>query len=136
MKFARETLVRFEHCDPAGIMFFPRFFALVNEAVEDWFAAMAHPFGPLHVTARKGVPTIKLDSEFLRPARVGDRLKQSLLVTHLGRSSCQVRHEAATDSELTARFTQTIVYTDLNTMKSEPWPHGLRTAIAHYVEHT
>ena len=47
--FTRATVVRFEHCDPAGLMFYPRFFALMNEAVEDWFAALGHSFKTLHV---------------------------------------------------------------------------------------
>ena len=35
MKFTRDLIIRFEHCDAAGIIFYPRFFGLVNETVED-----------------------------------------------------------------------------------------------------
>ena len=41
---SRNIVVRFEHCDAAGIMFYPRFFALVNEMVEEWFAEPGPPF--------------------------------------------------------------------------------------------
>ena len=30
--------VRFSHCDPAGIVYFPRYFDMINGVVEDWFA--------------------------------------------------------------------------------------------------
>ena len=37
MTFEREQLIRFSHCDPAGIVFFPQYFVLFNGHVEDWF---------------------------------------------------------------------------------------------------
>ena len=38
--------VRFSHCDPASIVYFPRYFDMINGVVEDWFAGalgLAHP---------------------------------------------------------------------------------------------
>jgi 4-hydroxybenzoyl-CoA thioesterase len=134
MKFLRDSIVRFEHCDAAGIVFYPRFFALVNEAVEDWFAVLGHPFAALHLEQRKGVPTVKLDAEFIRPVRMGDPLAQSLRIAHLGHSSCLLAHEASVNGEAVARFEHTIVYVDLDTMKSEEWPLDLRAAMAPYLE--
>ena len=71
--FSREVVVRFEHCDAAGLMFYPRFYALVNEMVEDWFAVLGRPFKQMHVDQKKGVPTVKIDAEFLqsRARRIG-----------------------------------------------------------------
>ncbi len=133
--FTREIIVRFEHCDPAGIMFYPRFFALVNEMVEDWFAGpLACSFKTLHVDQRKGVPTVKLDAMFIRPARIGATLRQELKIAHLGGASCRLRHEASIDGDTVATFEHTIVYVDLNSMKSEPWPASLRAAMSRYLE--
>lgn len=128
--FSRKTVVRFEHCDAAGIMFYPRFFGLVNEMVEDWFASIGHPFAAMHVDQRKGVPTVRLESEFIAPVRMGQTLSQSLGVDAIGHSSCHLKHLAAVGDAIVARFDQTIVYADLETMKAEPWPDDLRSAIA------
>jgi 4-hydroxybenzoyl-CoA thioesterase len=133
--FTREIIVRFEHCDPAGLMFYPRFFALVNEMVEDWFAGpLACSFKALHVDQGKGVPTVKLDAAFLRPARIGATLRQDLKVAHLGGASCRLRHEASIAGEIVATFDHTIVYIDLNSMNPEPWPTELRAAMSLYAE--
>lgn len=134
MKYRREIVVRFEHCDAAGLMFYPRFYALVNEAVEDWFAVLGAPFADLHVKRRKGVPTVKIDAEFQRPVRMGDRLEQTLGVRHLGRTSCRLLHEAKVDGEVAAWFEHTIVHVDLDTMKPEKWPLDVRAAMAPYLE--
>jgi len=130
--FSRKTIVRFEHCDAAGIMFYPRFFGLVNEVVEDWFTALGHSFKALHVDEHKGVPTVRLESEFIAPVRMGQILSQSLGVDEIGRSSCHLKHLAAVGDAIVARFDQTIVYADLATMKAEPWPADLREAIADF----
>jgi 4-hydroxybenzoyl-CoA thioesterase len=130
--FSRKTVIRFEHCDPAGIMFYPRFFGLVNEMVEDWFAELGYPFANLHVAQRKGVPTVRLESEFIAPARMGQTLNQSLGVDGIGRASCDLKHLAAVGDTIVARFDQTIVYVDLATMRAEAWPKDLRAAIADF----
>jgi 4-hydroxybenzoyl-CoA thioesterase len=130
--FSRKIVVRFEHCDAAGIMFYPRFFGLVNETVEDWFSALSHPFAEMHVGQRKGVPTVRLESEFIAPVRMGQILSQSLGVDEVGRSSCHLKHLAAVGDAIVARFDQTIVYADLATMKAEPWPADLRKAMADF----
>ncbi len=134
MKFTREITVRFEHCDAAGLMFYPRFFGLVNEMVEDWFAALGLSFKQMHLDARKGVPTVKLDAQFGRPARMGDTLLQTLHVKEIGGASCTLRHEASVGGHPVARFEQTIVYVDLDGMGPEPWPEPLRKVMAQYQE--
>jgi 4-hydroxybenzoyl-CoA thioesterase len=131
-RFIRDVTIRFEHCDPAGLIFYPRFFALVNEAVEDWFASLGWSFKVLHIERRKGIPTVRFETEFVAPVRIGDTLRQSLGVDALGRSSLSLKHLAKIDDRTVARFDQTVVFTDLETMKSEPWPDDLRSAIARF----
>ncbi|MCE9680901.1 acyl-CoA thioesterase [Halomonas alkalisoli] len=58
MPFTTLRKVRFQHCDPAGIVFYPRYFEWLNSVVEDWFAeVVGHDFNELHVASRTGVPT-------------------------------------------------------------------------------
>jgi 4-hydroxybenzoyl-CoA thioesterase len=134
-RFGRTIPVRFEDCDPAGIIFYPRFFALVNRLVEDWFAEeLGHSFRALHIEARKGVPTVQFACDFKAPVRLGDALAMRLSVAHLGGSSCQLLIEARNGEVLAAQFEQTIVYTDLASMKSEPWPEDLRAAMIRFTE--
>ena len=132
--FTRDIIVRFEHCDAAGIMFYPRFFALVNEAVEDWFASLGHSFKALHVDQRKGVPTVRFECEFVGPVRIGDMLHQQLGVDSIGNSSLNLKHIASIGDRTVARFDQTIVFTDLLSMNAEPWRADLRKAITEFAK--
>ncbi|HVV33064.1 MAG TPA: thioesterase family protein [Vitreimonas sp.] len=133
--FSRAMRVHFEDCDPAGIIFYPRFFALVNRLVEDWFAdELGQSFKALHVDQRKGVPTVQFACDFQAPLRLGDTADMRLTVAHLGTSSCQLLIEARLSDKPAAKFEQTIVYTDLNAMKSEPWPEELRANINRFTK--
>jgi 4-hydroxybenzoyl-CoA thioesterase len=134
MKFTRDITIRFAHCDAAGLIFYPRFFGLVNETVEDWFASLGHSFKALHVDQRKGVPTVRFECEFVGPVRIGDMLHQELGVDSIGNSSLNLKHIARIGQRTVARFDQTIVFTDLASMRAEPWPADLRAAIATFAE--
>ena len=59
--FSTDKLIRFHHCDPAGIVFYPQYFVLINELTEDWFAqGLGIDFARLHGEMRRGVPVRRL----------------------------------------------------------------------------
>ncbi|MBC7576171.1 MAG: hypothetical protein H7312_02260 [Tardiphaga sp.] len=43
MPFTKKKLIRFHLCDPAGIVFYPQYFYLLSEAMEDFMAAAGKP---------------------------------------------------------------------------------------------
>lgn len=129
MSFEIRLKVRFADVDPAGIVFYPRYFEMLNAAVEDWFAALGMDFATMHQTHRIGVPTVKLDTEFKAPSHLGDELTISLTPTHLGRSSCAVTYRVIghNGERLTAQGV--LVCMDLDAQKAIPWPDDLRAGI-------
>jgi len=79
--------VLFKHCDPAGIVFFPRYYEMVNDCVEAFFAdVLDWPFEAMHGAG--AVPTRAIETEFLAPSRHGDALVLELRIAALGRTSC------------------------------------------------
>ena len=55
--FVSQVEVRFRHCGPAGIVFYPRYFEMINDFVEEWFdKGMGLPFHALHVERHIGTP--------------------------------------------------------------------------------
>lgn len=125
--FKTRRTVEFQHCDPAGIVFYPRYFEWTNSVVEEWFeAGLEAPFAELVVERRKGVPTARLDAEFGAPSRLGERLEFTLGVRRIGRSSLDLAISAAHEGEARLRFASTLVFIDTESGRSEPWPDALR----------
>jgi 4-hydroxybenzoyl-CoA thioesterase len=82
--------IRFAHCDPAGIVFYPRYFEILNGVVEDWFAEeLGFSFQEI-LKSGLGIPTVHLNVDFIAPSRLGDELWVTLAVTGLGSSSVTI----------------------------------------------
>jgi len=114
MTFLRKKLIRFHHCDPAGIVFYPQYLVLCNELVEDWFdEGIGVNFFTLHSEEKRGVPMRHLEAEFLAPSVHGDALDFSLVVEKIGGSSMVVRIRAEKDGKLRFTSRQTLVWAAL-----------------------
>ena len=128
--FEREALIRFSHCDPAGIVFFPQYLVMFNGLVEDWFDQGLR-LGYAHVVRDLGIglPTVALDCVFSAPSRMGERVVLDLAVRRLGGKSFTLDLSCRYGDELRVKITQVLVTTDLATHKSIAMPALLRTAI-------
>ena len=132
--FATEKLIRFHHCDPAGIVFYPQYFVLFNELVEDWFdQGLGIDFARLHGEQRRGVPMRRLECDFLSPSRIGERLTFTLALTRIGASSLTARVEAAAGGVVRVRATLVLVYLSLETHRPVPLSDELRAKLARFI---
>jgi 4-hydroxybenzoyl-CoA thioesterase len=93
--FETQKQIRFHHCDPAGIVFYPQYFVLMNELVEDWFnRGLGVDFARFHTEARRGIPMAHIECDFLAPSRIGETLSFGLWVEKIGDSSLRLAVEA------------------------------------------
>lgn len=128
--FVHDQLIRFAHCDPAGIVFFPRFFDLAHNTMEDWFArGVGYSMPTMIVQHRVGTPTVALRTDFVKPLRIGETLRFSLTVTRMGNSSVDLRYVGSRGGDECLRILQTIVFMDLDRGKSIPIPADVRPRI-------
>jgi len=126
--------VRFAHCDPAGIVFFPQYLVMLNTLHERWFdEGLGVRYAEYIGVRRLGLPTVRLECDFTAISRMGERLRQRLAVAKLGRTSFELAVEYDCGGELRARFRQVLVCTSLATHKSHPLPDDLRVAMTRYV---
>lgn len=132
MRFRYPQKVTFKYCDPAGIVFYPRYFEMVNDATEAMFSdALGAPWEELQQTGN--VPTARIEAQFTAPSRFGDPLVIEIEITHLGRSSLGLSFRCLTGTDLRFAASSTIVYIGLDG-KSAPWPDPIRTAITAFME--
>jgi len=131
--FHATRIVRFAHCDPAGIIFYPRYFDLIHEVKEDWFReALDWSFAKSIGTMMKGFPIVRLASEFHAPSRLGEELGIVLSVPHLGRSSIAIDYEVSCGGERRADMHTVVVQVDLTDGRSRPIADELRERIERF----
>ena len=132
MSFSTEIEVRFKHCDPAGIVFFPRYFEMINDVVEDWFANdLGCPFHEL--VKENGAPTAQIQARFTAPSLHGDVLSFRLTPTRIGNSSLDYDLTAHCGDELRLRATATLVH-GARLGRSQPWPQAIRERVAAQID--
>ena len=125
--FYYQQKILFQHCDPAGIVFYPRYYEMLNACVEAWFdEALGYSFAKMHGAAGQGVPTVWQNAEFHAPSRHGDALCFALRVTQVGTSSLDLAVQASCDKDQRVHFTSRLVFIRKDTGCSEPWPPGLK----------
>ncbi|MDB5660578.1 MAG: acyl-CoA thioesterase [Cypionkella sp.] len=133
MSYTRLIQIEFNHCDPAGIVFYPRYFEMTNSVVENFFNdVVGRSFASMHRGAQNGVPTVSLAAEFAAPSRLGDKVLFSLVIEKLGRSSVALKIEGHMAEELRLRVALTLVWID--GMKSAAWPDAMRQRLTEYME--
>lgn len=134
MKFTRERLIRFSHCDPGGIVYFVHFFDMINGVVEDWLReAIGLRLDETLLKRRWGFPIVATGCEFLRPARLGDTLALSLAIGRLGRSSIEFDIRGAVAGEEKFRARHKVALVSLDTFKALPIPEDLRAKMQPFV---
>ncbi len=127
MTIVHRSQVRFGDVDPAGIVFYPRFFEMLNAAVEDWFADfIGVDFATLHLERRVGVPTVRVESDFLAPCRLGEQIDIDLEVEELGRTSAKLRYSFLVGDEVRVKGRSVLVCMSLESYRPISWPADLR----------
>jgi len=130
-RFPTEHPIRFSHCDPGGIVHFPRYFDMINSAVEDWFAlSLGLPFDTMHMHRRFGFPIVHTQCEFLKPCRIGERLVLELSVARIGRASLDLAFCGRIGGEERLRARNVRSMMSLETYRALPIPAELRAGMA------
>jgi 4-hydroxybenzoyl-CoA thioesterase len=132
--FTVEYPILFSHCDPAGIVYFPRLFDLLHRAMEDWFTfGLEERFADFIMQKRLGVPAVGTQVDFVGPARFGDLLRIELKVLKLGRSSIELGIDSFVGAQPCFKARHTICCFSQQTVKAVPIPDDLRARMAAYV---
>lgn len=131
MHFERPIRIRFSHCDPAGIVFFPQYLVMTNALVEDWFnEGLQIDYAQMIGRRRIGLPIVKLDCEFSRPSQMGETIMLTLAVTAIGRRSIGLEIVGHCNGETRFRAKQVLVTTSLESSRSIDIPTDIATALA------
>ena len=133
MPYQRLTQIEFNHCDPAGIVFYPRYFEMVNSVVENFFAdVVGRSFAQMHLGEGNGVPTVKIEAEFVAPSRLGEKVLFTLEIVKIGGASAELSIRARLGAEERMRVRLTLVW--IQAGRAAPWPQDMRARMVTFME--
>jgi len=126
--FRKQVLVRFSDCDPAGIVFYPKYLEMFNSLIEDWYREALH-FSFNEIVAHRGwgLPTVHLDVNFLAPSSFGETLRASLRLRSVGNTSVTLDITLlGSDKKLRVNAKIVLVLIDRATTRAIPFPAEVR----------
>ena len=126
----RRLMIEWGHCDPAGIVFNPRYFEFF-----DWSTAMLlfaacgmSKAEMLSTFGAAGAPVVATEAKFLKPCSYGDEVTIVSTVVKVGRSSFEIEHRVFNNDELAVEGRETRVWAvsgGRGKLRSEPLPEKI-----------
>jgi 4-hydroxybenzoyl-CoA thioesterase len=128
----KEIKVEWGDCDPAGIVYFPRFFEYFDGCTHALFEKAGFPKAEmLKRYGLLGIPMIDTRAQFYSPASFGETVVVESRITEWGRSSFRVAHKLYNREVLAAEGIEKRVWTVRDAqsekgMRSEPIPQDVK----------
>ncbi|WP_440997228.1 acyl-CoA thioesterase [Arhodomonas sp. SL1] len=93
--------VGFQHCDPAGIVFYPRYFEMLEEIITAWITELADAGTEAALLReRREAPRItNLECRFARPTLLGDVIDFEIDVVEAGAERVRLAYRVVRDGD-------------------------------------
>lgn len=133
MSYTYSSRVRFTHTDPAGYVFFPRFFDKFQAAVEDWFTLhLEIDYTALLLKKGIGLPTVHTECTFFKPCLLGEILDLKVELLAIGSTSLTIAFIGSVTSEQRLQAQSVLVFIDLKDGRPVAISDELRTKFELY----
>lgn len=120
--------IEWGHCDPLGIVYYPRYFEFFDACTNSLFELAGLPKPQmLKKYAIAGIPIVETQARFLVPSSFGETITIETRVVHWGASSFSVEHRVFKEKILAAEASEKRVWTVHSTdgskrIQSQPIP--------------
>jgi 4-hydroxybenzoyl-CoA thioesterase len=133
----RSVTIEWGDCDPAGIVFYPRYFAMFDASTAHLFAA-ALGYDKFAMRQRFGIvgfPMVDTSAKFILPSRYGETVTIESSISRFGRSSFGVAHRLLRGADLAIEAAETRVWaaadpTDPDRIRGVPIPAEVIEALS------
>jgi 4-hydroxybenzoyl-CoA thioesterase len=109
---SRRLTIEWQHCDPAGIIYYPRYFAMFDTSTTLLFekALGMTKYHFLRKYDFLGYPMVDTQARFMLPARFGDEIEIMTTLVEINQSSFTVEHQVLKGGALAVEGRDTRVW--------------------------
>lgn len=135
LPFSLTDRVRWNDCDPLGIIFYGAWIKFIQAAEHELFRAAGLPYETLRVKGDVWLPRKAFHIEFHSPAQMDEEVEIRAGVSKIGTTSMTLQFEGVRASDATWRMsaTLTLVSVDKESMTKRPIPEWVRSGLAPFV---
>jgi 4-hydroxybenzoyl-CoA thioesterase len=124
----REVQIQWGDCDPANIVYYPRYFAMFDDSTSTLFEAAGFSKQDIiHKYGLVGIPMVDTRAKFYIPSTHGDWITIESRIESIKRSSFEVKHNVFREEGLAIEAFETRVLVgrdpaNPDKLKSAPFP--------------
>ena len=135
-RFEVRDRVRWNDCDPFGIIYYGAYIRLFQVAEEELFRAAGLPFEELRAARGVWIPRKAFHAEFHSPAQLDEEVAVEAWFSRLGTTAITMSFEVYRASDRVHRATGslTVVSVDRATMTPRPLPDEVRDMLRPWLE--
>jgi 4-hydroxybenzoyl-CoA thioesterase len=131
--YTARRMIQFAHCDPAGIVFYPRFFDICLDVKEEFMEHVGFAHHHSINVEKIGWPIVRLECDFKRPCRYADHIEIDLQLWRLGDASMGLQYRFRGPDGERLLVKSVIVRMDLQTQKPIVMTSDMRAAFGAYL---
>ncbi len=133
MTFQTQVSIRFDDCDPAGIVFFGNFFRLAHRAIEDLLPSIGLTYADWFLSKEYAAPLVHAEADYKSPLWQGQKCKVTVAVETLGQSSVTFTSKfLSPNGQLVAVVTTVHAFIEIKTKTKLNIPEKIRQALEAY----
>jgi len=132
----RDVFIEWGDCDPAGIVYYPRYFVMFDNATVALFAAAGlRKHEMVKTYDMVGYPMVDTGARFILPSKWGETITIESHVSEWKRSSFDIKHRVLKGDDLAIEAWETRVWVgrhpdDPERIKSRPIPEAVKARFA------
>lgn len=135
MKHVVQQRIKFGHCDPAQIAYYPRYFEWFHDAFEAMFEPLTGmDYAQLIKTHGIGYPAVQVACDYRAPSRWGELVDIEIFLSRLSQRSATFEYRVRREGKLLATASVKIATMDLKTHRAAPMPPSVFEALQPYLE--
>lgn len=132
--FTHDMDVHFQHCDAAGIVFYPRYFEMISEAIEEWFKQeIGVDYFDLHIKRKNAIPMAHMELDFLKPSYLNETLTFAIGVREIRNSTFRIALTISGQDEDRVRAEFRLAFVDAVGIKTTRIPDDIRSQMERFL---
>lgn len=133
--FVTKNLIRMHDVDMVGILYFPRQFRFVHEALEDFLESEGYRFDKIFTEEDFLFVIVHCESDYLDFLKLGDAIEIHVYVEKIGTTSFTIGYKIYRDDGLEVGTAKTVhVCLDTKTRTKIPIPEPLKNILQKHLE--
>jgi acyl-CoA thioesterase FadM len=129
MAYSITKQITFDLSDPAGVLFYPKYFELAHQALESFLPSLGISYKSWFLNPELGAPIVSAQGNFTQPIFAGDEIQIECVPSKLGETSVEFTFTFLKSGVSAGTVQSTHVFLNKSSRKKQSIPDDFRNRL-------